>query len=126
MSLDEHEIPEAELPALEALFEESRALAAELDVRLNLPRLHPREKPSSGGPRCDWPWEQLYVTAAGQMLPCCMTASADNATFSDVFASPGGLQARWPGEKAMALRAALAADEPPSRCRSCALYRGMF
>ena len=124
--VNEHEIPEAELPALEALFEASRALADELGMRLNLPRLRPREKRSSSGPRCDWPWEQLYITAAGQMLPCCMAASADRATFGDVFASPDGLKARWHGEEAVALRAALAADEPPSLCRSCALYRGMF
>lgn len=124
--VNEHEIPEAELPALEALFEESRALAAELGVRLNLPRLRPREKRPSSSPRCDWPWKQLYVTAAGQLLPCCMAASADRATFGDVLASPDGLQARWHGEEAVALRAALAADEPPSLCRSCALYRGMF
>lgn len=124
--VNEHEIPEAELPALEALFEESRALAAELGLRLNLPRLRPRTTRSSSGPRCDWPWEQLYITAAGQMLPCCMAASADRASFGDVFESDQGLQARWHGEQAVALRAALAADEPPSLCRSCALYRGMF
>ena len=124
--VNEHEIPEAELPALEALFQEARALAAALGIRLHLPRLKPRTTRSSNGPRCDWPWEQLYITAAGQMLPCCMAASADRATFGDVFADPQGLQGRWHGEQAVELRAALAADQPPSLCRSCALYRGMF
>jgi MoaA/NifB/PqqE/SkfB family radical SAM enzyme len=124
--VNEHEIPEAELPTLEALFESSRALAAELGMQLHLPRLRPRATRSSSGPRCDWPWEQLYITAAGQMLPCCMAASADRASFGDVFASPDGLKARWHGEDAVALRTALAADAPPSLCRSCALYRGMF
>ncbi|WP_157118794.1 SPASM domain-containing protein [Azohydromonas lata] len=67
-------------------------------------RLHTRAVRTSSGPRCDWPWEQLYVTAAGQMLPYCLAASADRATFGDVFASSDGLQARWHGEEAMALR----------------------
>jgi MoaA/NifB/PqqE/SkfB family radical SAM enzyme len=124
--VNQHEIPEAELPGLEALFEQSRALANELGMVLHLPRLRPRTQRSSSGPRCDWPWQQLYITAAGQMLPCCMAASADRASFGDVFASPGGLRERWHGEEAVQLRAALAADQPPSLCRSCALYRGMF
>ncbi|WP_157265164.1 radical SAM protein [Azohydromonas aeria] len=125
--VNEHELAEDELPGLESLFAESRALAAQLGMRLNLPRLRPRAQRQSTGPRCDWPWEQLYITAAGQMLPCCMAASADRATFGDVFEQPvDGLRARWHGEQAVALRAALAADTPPSLCRSCALYRGMF
>lgn len=124
--VNEHEIAQAELPALESLFEESRALAASLGLRLHLPRLRPRATCASTGPRCDWPWEQLYITAAGQMLPCCMAASADRASFGNVFESGPGLQARWHGPQAVALRAALAEDQPPSLCRSCALYRGMF
>ncbi|NML14246.1 radical SAM protein [Azohydromonas caseinilytica] len=124
--VNEHEIPETELPALEALFAESRTLASALGIRLHLPRLRARTTRSSNGPRCDWPWEQLYITAAGQMLPCCMAASADRATFGDVFTDPQGLQGRWHGEQAVQLRAALVADQPPSLCRSCALYRGMF
>ena len=95
-----------------------------------------REPPD--GPRCRWPWDQLYLTAAGEMLPCCMVATADRASFGNVFGgqgagapsgganATGGLVERWHGDAAQAFRAALADDEPPAVCRSCALYHGTF
>lgn len=55
-----------------------------------------------------------------------MAASPDRASGGNVFEPEQALQARWHGKQAMALRAALAADQPLSLCRSCALYRGMF
>ena len=77
--------------------------------------------------------EQLYVPAAGSLLPCCMVATADRASFGDVFASgsaedrePARLLERRHGAEAQAFRAALASATPPSVCRSCALYRGSF
>lgn len=84
---------------------------------------------SAENPRCRWPWDQLYVTAAGEMLPCCMVATADRATFGKVAApatAVGGLLERWHGEAAQAFRAALASELPPEVCRSCALYHGTF
>jgi radical SAM protein with 4Fe4S-binding SPASM domain len=70
----------------------------------------------------------LYVTASGELLPCCMVASADRATFGNVFDADGSiaLEARWRGDAAQAFRSALASSEPPPPCRSCALYRGTF
>lgn len=124
----EHEIAPHELPALQGLFEEAKALAQELGMRVYLPRLTPRTDAApatAAGPRCGWPWEQLYITAAGELLPCCMVASADRASFGNVF-EPGGLSGRWHGEVARDFRQALAADQPPSVCRSCALYHGTF
>lgn len=117
------------------VFEEARALAASLDMRLHLPRLVPRDEaaeaagPSeaSAAPRCGWPWQQLYVTAAGELLPCCMVATADRASFGNVFDDEAdGLMRRWHGEAANAFRAKLASDSPPDVCRGCALYRGTF
>jgi hypothetical protein len=32
----------------------------------------------------------------------------------------------WWGDEARAFRAALLTDEPPSVCRGCSLYRGVF
>jgi hypothetical protein len=103
-------------------------------MQLHLPRLD--EAPASPPPptRCGWPWEQLYITAAGSLLPCCMVATADRASFGDVFAADPHdegaaathLLERWHGAEAQAFRAALASQTPPSVCRSCALYHGKF
>jgi radical SAM protein with 4Fe4S-binding SPASM domain len=114
------ELGPADLGEAAAVFDESRRLAQALGITLHLPRL--QAAPQGG--RCDWPWTQLYLTAAGQLLPCCMVATADRATFGNVF--DGGLVARWQGEAAQSFRAALADGEPPAVCRSCALYHGTF
>ena len=109
----------------EAVFAEARALAVQLGVRLHLPKLRP---PAATTPHCDWPSTQLYITAAGELLPCCMVATADRASFGNVFdhAATPGLLARWHGEPAQAFRQALAEGAAPSVCQHCALYRGVF
>lgn len=128
----EAELRASDLPRTQALFDEARQLAAELGMRLHLPRLDadvPRDVAGRG--RCRWPWEQIYITAAGELLPCCMVATADRASFGAVFGSGGdeptvGLLARWHGEAAQAFRGALAEGPAPAVCRSCALYHGRF
>jgi MoaA/NifB/PqqE/SkfB family radical SAM enzyme len=114
-----------DLPQAAEVFERARALAHELGVTLHLPRLQPRAGATG---RCDWPSTQLYLTAAGELLPCCMVATADRATWGRVFDGPGEphLLERWEGPPAQAFRAALDSDEPPAVCRSCALYHGTF
>jgi radical SAM protein with 4Fe4S-binding SPASM domain len=110
-------------------FGEARAIAGELGLVVHLPKLDGASRPSARRGqeegRCRWPWEQLYVTAAGELLPCCMVASADRASFGNVF-DEGGLTARWHGATARAWRAALADGEPPLPCRSCAIFHGKF
>lgn len=120
------ELQAADLDEAEGVFADARRLADALGLRLHLPKL--RGTSGTGG-RCDWPSTQLYVTAAGELLPCCMVATADRASFGNVFDGDNdgrGLASRWQGEPAQSFRRALAGDRPPSVCRSCALYRGTF
>lgn len=127
--VDEAELGPADLPAVHALFEAARERAAALGVTLHLPRLDAAPARAVGAPRCGWPWEQLYVTAAGELLPCCMVATADRASFGNVFSGEGedaGLAARWHGDAAREFRSRLLADRPHAVCRSCALYHGTF
>ncbi|MFP5405333.1 MAG: radical SAM/SPASM domain-containing protein [Gammaproteobacteria bacterium] len=127
------ELRPADITRAEAVFGTARELASATGFRLHLPRLREVraqvDVAHGDGPRCRWPWDQLYVTAAGEMLPCCMVATADRATFGKVLPpSPaaGGLIERWHGRAAQAFRAALASDSPPEVCKSCALYHGTF
>ncbi len=116
-----------ELDHARAVFDRARALAAALGLRLHLPRLERATAPTHDEtPRCNWPSEGIYVTAAGELLPCCMVATADRASFGNVFDDPAGLRGRWHGDEANAFRAALASESPPEVCRGCALYRGTF
>jgi radical SAM protein with 4Fe4S-binding SPASM domain len=125
--VDDAQLDGGDLDHAEADFDEARALATSLGMRLHLPRLVPEPAAAErAAPRCRWPWDQLYVTAAGELLPCCMVSTADRATFGNVFDDAGGLEGRWHGEAAQAFRERLAAGTPPSVCRSCALYHGTF
>ncbi|MBZ8141852.1 radical SAM protein [Rubrivivax gelatinosus] len=120
------ELAPAELPRAAEVFAEATQVAGELGLVLHLPRLAPPQAAAAGVRGCSWPTEQLYLTAAGHMLPCCMVASADRADFGRVADTPGGLAATWSGELAQSFRAALAGPVPPAVCRSCALYEGRF
>lgn len=126
------ELRPADVAHAAQVFDEACETARALGVRLHLPRLSApaREHHPAAGPRCSMPWERLYLTAAGELLPCCMVASADRASFGNVFDAPApdgpGVLARWHGRAAQAFRAALADDAPPAVCRSCAFYRGTF
>lgn len=127
--VDAAELQPADLPRAGALFAAARERAQALDFTLHLPKLTPASGDGAG--RCNWPSEQLYVTAAGELLPCCMVATADRASFGGVFdgddAPPEGrLLERWHGASAQQFRSALASETPPSVCRGCALYHGRF
>lgn len=117
------ELAPPDLAAASAVFDRARILAGELGFLLHLPRLAPLPAPAQTG-GCRWPSEQLYLTAAGEMLPCCMVATADRASFGPV--GDGTLAAVWRGDAAHDFRAALASSRPPAVCRSCALYEGRF
>jgi radical SAM protein with 4Fe4S-binding SPASM domain len=114
--------PEDEARAA-GIFDEARALARELGVTLHLPRLKAAVAGASER-RCTWPWDGIYLTARGEMLPCCMVGTPDRACLGTVGES--SIEAVWNGTPAQAFRAALAGDTPPQICRSCALYHGEF
>ncbi|MBK1689606.1 radical SAM protein [Rubrivivax gelatinosus] len=119
------ELAPPDLARAAQVFDRARRLAGELGFVLHLPRLAPPQAPTStpaGG--CRWPSEQLYLSAAGEMLPCCMVATADRASFGPV--GEGALTPVWRGDAAQAFRTALASPRPPAVCRSCALYEGRF
>lgn len=127
--VEAEELQPAELPGAARVFDAARAEAAALGFTLHLPRLQPaRPAPAPG---CGWPWEQMYVTAAGHMLPCCMVGTADRASFGRVFdaadpAASADPRPAWQGEQAQRFRAALAEGAPPAVCRGCALYHHRF
>ncbi|MBQ1764804.1 MAG: radical SAM protein [Aquincola sp.] len=127
------ELRAEDLPHAAAVFEQAAQRARQLGLQLNLPALRPApaEAARAPGPRCSWPWEGLYFTAAGELLPCCMAATADRASFGRVFEADAAsahvhLDAAWNGATAQRFRQGLTDDRPPSLCQSCALYHGTF
>jgi MoaA/NifB/PqqE/SkfB family radical SAM enzyme len=125
------ELSAADLPLAAERFDQARERAAALGLQLHLPRLRPVAATSDmPGPRCTWPWEQSYITAAGEMLPCCMVGTADRASFGKVYGKDADQPARplaaWHGAPAQAFREALARGPAPVVCQGCALYHQRF
>ena len=75
-------------------------------------------RPWSG---CTRPWRSTYVTANGNVLPCCFapftTRDYDGAVLGNVFEQP--LSEVWNGDAYRAFRRRHRSDEPPEPCRGC-------
>ena len=75
-------------------------------------------RPWSG---CTRPWRSTYVSANGNVLPCCFapftTKDYDGVVLGNVFERP--IAEIWSGERYEAFRRAHASDEPPECCRGC-------
>lgn len=107
-------------------FDEARAAAAELGVRLRLPNASPRPRADSarGRERCDWPWRGAYIAYSGEAMPCCMVATPDRMNFGSM--TRDGVAQVWNNEAYREFRDRLASDDPPDICRGCAVYQGKF
>jgi radical SAM protein with 4Fe4S-binding SPASM domain len=75
-------------------------------------------RPWSG---CTRPWRSTYVTANGNVLPCCFapftTTDYEGVILGNVFERPMG--DIWNGSEYEAFRRAHSSDEPPECCRGC-------
>ena len=75
-------------------------------------------RPWSG---CTRPWRSTYVTANGNVLPCCFApftaTDYDGVILGNVFERP--LTEIWNGSEYEAFRHAHASDDPPACCRGC-------
>lgn len=107
---------------IEAEFARARERAQRLGVDLRLPRSRPRAGAEAA--RCDWPWRGPYISYRGEAMPCCMVGTPDRANLGDM--ARFGVTAVWNGPAYRAFREALASEQPPEVCRSCAVYHGVF
>ncbi len=110
-------------------FEEAARVAAELGVTLrgagdaNDPRQALPVSPGSPRPwqACRRPSSSTYVTANGNVLPCCIapfsTSDYDAITLGNLRDAP--LAAIWRGERYQEFRRRFASDDPPDCCRRC-------
>jgi radical SAM protein with 4Fe4S-binding SPASM domain len=70
---------------------------------------------------CGRPWRSTYVTANGNVLPCCIapfaTSDYEGLILGNVFEAP--IAEIWNGERYQAFRAAHRSEEAPEPCRGC-------
>jgi radical SAM protein with 4Fe4S-binding SPASM domain len=107
-----------------AIFDEARAVAAEVRVDLRLPRLEEAPAAAPHGAGCDWPWRSAYVTHRGRVQPCCMVMGDDRTRLGDL--AEQAFEEIWTGPAYREFRAALLTPTPPGVCRGCAMYKGVF
>jgi radical SAM protein with 4Fe4S-binding SPASM domain len=114
-------------PDTDALIDRCIAVAERVGVRLAgsgrrdaAGALHAVDaaRPWSG---CRRPWRSTYVTANGNVLPCCIapfaTRDYDGLVLGNVFAEP--IEEIWNGPRYAAFRAAHRSQDPPEPCRGC-------
>lgn len=114
---------------VDALVEEAARVARDLGVRFQgsgaaAPaevferRAHLSPRPWSA---CRRPWTLMYVTANGNVLPCCIapfsTGDYPGIVLGNVFREP--LAAIWNGERYREFRRALLTASPPECCSGC-------
>jgi MoaA/NifB/PqqE/SkfB family radical SAM enzyme len=77
-----------------------------------------RERPWSG---CQRPWSLSYITANGNVLPCCISPwtakDYPGLILGNALAEP--FAAIWNGERYQRFRARFESDEAPDPCRGC-------
>jgi len=104
-------------------------LAAELGVTLRgsgevqpLSQIEGREGDEAPRRACMRPWKLTYVTANGQVLPCCI-APFTSAPYGSIVLGNVAVQPVaevWNGERYRAWRTALLSEsEPPAACMGC-------
>jgi radical SAM protein with 4Fe4S-binding SPASM domain len=111
-----------------ALIEESQALAVKLGIRFNASGLSQpaeslRGQAAAGLPwtRCYRPSTLMYITANGNVLPCCIapfaTIDYDSIILGNVFNE--SLEEIWLGPGYTNFRKQHQSDAPPQCCRGC-------
>jgi len=112
------------------LIQESQEMAAKLGIRFNASG---RSKPAEslqGQAQDLLPWNKcyrpltlMYVTANGNVLPCCIspfaTVDYDSIVLGNVFESP--LAEIWAGSKYKNFRKQHQTATPPKSCRGCGI-----
>jgi MoaA/NifB/PqqE/SkfB family radical SAM enzyme len=114
----------------DALLAEAAGRAGAMGIDLSASGLQsPEESLGAGNPdlkpwsSCHRPWTTMYVTANGNVLPCCISPFAANdypgLVAGNVFESP--LAKIWNGAKYVDRRAAMPTAHPVHPCERCGI-----
>jgi radical SAM protein with 4Fe4S-binding SPASM domain len=113
------------------LVNQSQALAKQLDIQFNAsgmaaPLESVRTDPAdrSSWKKCFRPKTLMYITANGNVLPCCIspfsTSDYSSIVLGNVFES--GLEEIWLGSRYQGFRKTHQTDTPPKCCRGCGIF----
>jgi len=109
-----------------ASLERAQVRATELGVTLRgsseaLPAESAPARAAAAWRACRRPWSLVYITANGNVLPCCIApftdAPYDGLVLGNAFEEP--LEGIWNGERYQTWRARMLEGEPPAACANC-------
>jgi len=109
------------------LIEESEALAAQLNIKFvasgnskPLESLTSEQRQRPWG-TCERPWKLSYITANGNVLPCCLSPCTakdyEGALLGNAFEQ--SFTEIWNGDRYNAFRTAFGSDVAPDPCEHC-------
>ena len=112
------------------LIEESQKLAARRGIRLNASGQSEPAESLQGQAEGRRPWSScyrpstlMYITANGNVLPCCIspfsTVDYDSIILGNIF--DNSLQEIWTGSKYVSFRKQHQSATPPKSCRGCGI-----
>jgi MoaA/NifB/PqqE/SkfB family radical SAM enzyme len=115
---------------IDRIVNESEALAQQLGVTLRASgattpahSIHP-DRAARPWENCLRPWTTAYVTANGNLLPCCISPFAtqdyDSLKLGNLFAQE--FTEQWNGERYQQWRTRLLSDHPNSACAGCGVH----
>ena len=111
-----------------ALIEESQVLAVKLGIQFNASGLSQPAESLRGQAAAGLPWVKcyrpsslMYITANGNVLPCCISpfATVDYASIVLGNAFEESLQEIWAGYRYRSFRKQHQSETPPQCCRGC-------
>jgi len=115
-------------PRVAEILQESLAVSRRLNVSLMASglvspaeSLRPKMRDASPWRQCKRPWEVAYITAGGNVLPCCISpfSTVDYAALilGNIFEQP--FQDIWRGEAYHAFRQRHQSENPAMCCSAC-------
>lgn len=101
---------------------EAQALAQSLEIALELPELRDDSDGSSYRRHaCRWPWDKIFITYDGKVLPCAHMLPTERLVLGDLSHS-ASLPKIWRSDGYEAFREQLLSPEPCETCRRCPVY----
>ena len=76
-----------------------------------------RDSFMSAGKKCPWPWGSAYISASGDVIPCCMLADSDTVKMGNLFEED--FAQVWYSDKYHDFRKRIREYNLPDYCRHC-------
>lgn len=100
-------------PVLAESVKAAKSAAAECGVRLQVAS----HDHYSNDNKCPWPWKSAFITASGDVVPCCIVADPDTMKMGNLFEED--FRTIWNSPGYRKLRSRIKSGDLPEFCRNC-------